>query len=310
MRFVPGNAQHVGARQSQQDAFGFGDPDDAAFVAHGGFLAVVCDGMGGMEHGEAASRAAVRAFLSAYVKKTFDESIPDALERSLHTANREVLEIAGQLGAVEGMGTTLVAAVIEDLSLYFISVGDSGLFHVHGGELRVVNRPHVFANYLEQAVARGEIPLEAALNHPERDSLTSYIGAATVDEIDRNLEPWPIAEGDTILLASDGMFKTLSSEEIAEALQGDPAAWPDTLVERTLAKGREYQDNVTVLSVTLAPVSTDEFPASAVYAAPRRKAPPLLEADMLPPPLPTLDEGPPPLPEDAVPAEGWPKPER
>src|SRR5262245_47929517 len=56
MRFLPGNAQHIGARTSQQDSFGFADPDDIEFISHGGFLAVVCDGMGGMEHGDAASR--------------------------------------------------------------------------------------------------------------------------------------------------------------------------------------------------------------------------------------------------------------
>src|SRR5690242_21476088 len=94
MRYLPGNAQHIGARQSQQDSFGFGDPDDQAFIAHGGFLAIVCDGMGGMEHGDAASRTAVKAFLEAYARKTPQESIPAALERSVHEANESVVELA------------------------------------------------------------------------------------------------------------------------------------------------------------------------------------------------------------------------
>ena len=51
MRHLPAHAQHIGSRRYQQDSFGFADPDDDDFLAHGGFLAVLCDGMGGMEHG-------------------------------------------------------------------------------------------------------------------------------------------------------------------------------------------------------------------------------------------------------------------
>jgi PPM family protein phosphatase len=256
MSFLPGNAQHIGNRSSQQDSFGFGDLDDEAFLAHGGFVAVVCDGMGGMEHGDAASRMAVRAFLEAYRRKSPAESIPEALERSAHEANDRVVEMAHELGAAESVGTTLVAAVLVDAgpknkAMYFISVGDSGLFHVSDGQIQTVNRPHVFANLLDNAVARGSMSREQALVHPERESLTSFIGVEVLEEIDRNVDPWPLSEGDSILLASDGLFKTLSPEEILSALNGPAQGWPDALVARTLAKQYEYQDNVTVLSVTL-----------------------------------------------------------
>src|SRR5712691_11851586 len=101
MRFLPAHAQHIGARHSQQDSFGFANPEEEAFIAHGGFLAVVCDGMGGMEHGDAASRTAVRAFLDAYQRKTPSESIPTALERSVREANDQVVALAQSLGMSE-----------------------------------------------------------------------------------------------------------------------------------------------------------------------------------------------------------------
>ena len=132
MRFLPGNAQHIGARHSQQDSFGFADPGDRAFLAHGGFLAIVCDGMGGMEHGDLASRTAVRVFLEAYRRKTPEESIPAALDRSVHEANFQVVTLARGMGMSEGIGTTLVAVAIHETSVYFISVGDSGIFHCSG----------------------------------------------------------------------------------------------------------------------------------------------------------------------------------
>ena len=117
MRYLPGNAQHIGARHSQQDSFGFLDPEDRAFISHGGFLAVVCDGMGGMEHGDAASRTAVKAFLEAYQRKTPDEPIPTALERAVRDANQQVVALANNLGMSEGIGTTLVATALTGTSM-------------------------------------------------------------------------------------------------------------------------------------------------------------------------------------------------
>jgi protein phosphatase len=277
MRFLPGQAQHIGARQSQQDSFGLARADDQEFISHGGYLAVVCDGMGGMERGDAASGMAVGAFMDAYRRKPPEESIPAALERSVHESNLQVLALAQSLGLVEGMGTTLVAAVLTETALYYVSVGDSAIFHVRSGQIQMVNRPHVFANVLEEAVARGEITVQAALMHPERESLTSFIGATALEEIDRNLEPWPIQPGDTILLASDGMFKTLEPEEIAGCLRGYAPAWPEALVGTTLSKQREHQDNVTVVSVTAEPESSEASPWTEHMGAP-----PLSKTEILP----------------------------
>jgi serine/threonine protein phosphatase PrpC len=251
MRYLPAHAQHVGSRRYQQDSFGFAEAEAEAFLAHGGFLSVLCDGMGGMEHGDVASQTAVSAILEAYARKTADESIPQALERSAREANERVIEAALNLGFTEGVGTTLVAAVLHESSLYFISVGDSGVFHIRNGHLQMVNRPHVFSNLLDEAAASGKISRAEADRHPERESLTSFIGIHDLQEIDRNTEPWPVGQGDTILLASDGLFKTLEPVEIVQCLKGHPQSWPQALVGRTLAQRQLGQDNVTVVSVTV-----------------------------------------------------------
>ena len=285
MRILPGNAQHIGARSSQQDSFGFADPNDHDFLEHGGFLAVVCDGMGGMEQGDAASRTAVRAFLEGYRRKPPEETIPAALERSVQYANAQVVALAHTLGLLENIGTTLIAAVVKDDTFFYTSVGDSAVFLVTGGHLSMINRPHVFANLLDQAVARGVISQADAERHPERESLTSYIGAENLEEIDRNLAALPLNPGDALLLATDGLFKTLEPEEMRACLDGPSQSWPEKLVARTLAKQREYQDNVTVLSVALesnataapppvpAParaVKITETPSEPSASAPRR----------------------------------------
>jgi PPM family protein phosphatase len=250
MRFRSASAQHIGSRESQEDSFGFG----GEAPLHAGFLAILCDGMGGMEHGELASQTAVRVFREAYARKRADESIPEALERCVFESNQAVLDLADELGALENIGTTLIATVATESGLFYISVGDSGLFFVSGSpdrrELMLLNRPHIFANFLERAVAKGLISTAEAARHPERGSLTSFIGIDMLEEVDRNRDPLPLRAGDTILLASDGLFNTLSEPEMAACLEGSSAGWPQTLVGETLAKGCPHQDNVTVVTVT------------------------------------------------------------
>ena len=246
MRFLSASAQHIGSRESQEDSFGFGEDTPA----HGGFLSIICDGMGGMQHGELASQTAVRAFREAYARKSAGESIPEALERCVFETNQAVLDLADDLGVLENIGTTLIATVATEAGLFYISVGDSGLFFVSQGEVSLLNRPHVFANFLERAVEKGLISREDAERHPERESLTSFIGIELLEEVDRNPEPLPLRPGDTILLATDGLFNTLSPQEIAQCLEGPAAEWPDELVSETLAKACPHQDNVTVVTVT------------------------------------------------------------
>src|SRR5262249_45121779 len=151
LRILAGSSQNIGARAYQQDAFAFSSHAQTEFVSHGGVLAIVCDGMGGMAHGDRASQIATQAFLDAYLRKSPKEPIPAALDRSLNAANHHVVAEARKLNVLEEMGTTLVAAVIHKAELHYISVGDSGLFHARSGQIRTVNRAHVFANYLDQA---------------------------------------------------------------------------------------------------------------------------------------------------------------
>jgi protein phosphatase len=250
MNYVLGHAQHQGDRGSQQDAFGFIEPSDPAFEAHAGKLVIVADGMGGMEHGDIASQTAVQCFLDSYRKKTPEEPIPAALERALLSANQAVVDFAQQAGCQDGTGTTFIAAVLHGDRLHWISVGDSHLYLFRNRKLHLLSHPHVFANLLARAVAAGHLSQEEANRHPERESLTSYIGSSHLEEIDRHAG-YALQPGDSLILASDGLFKTLSEDEIVANLTGDPQTWAPRLVERTIARRRPQQDNVTVVTVTL-----------------------------------------------------------
>jgi serine/threonine protein phosphatase PrpC len=244
MIVLPGNCQHIGARSSQQDAFGFSDKDDLVFVAHGGVLAVVADGMGGMAHGGEASHMAVRAFLHAYMTKSADENVPMALRRALDEANQAVISLAYQADE-ESVGTTLVAAVVYGNALHWVSVGDSRLYLWRDRRLTQLTEDHIYATELDRDAANGYIRREDAQNHPERHSLTSHLGLPQLDLIDHNPQHFPLFGGDRLLLCSDGLYVALVESEITTIFTSDAQQAAEDLISLVLGKSRQGQDNLT-----------------------------------------------------------------
>lgn len=254
----PGNCQHIGARSSQQDAFGFSDKDDHAFAAHGGVLAVVADGMGGMDYGGEASYLAVRAFLHAYMAKHADEAVPAAMLRALGEANQAVGTLAHP-ASEKNVGTTLVAAVVHGDSLHWVSVGDSRLYLWRSGQLTQLSEDHTYANDLDRDVAKGNLSRRDAENHPQRSSITSYLGLAHLDLISKNTKPFPLVAGDRLLLCSDGLYAALEKTEITPLFGREAQQTAEDMVALVLAKNRPGQDNLTVAILACEP---DSAPAA------------------------------------------------
>lgn len=272
-----GMAQHMGMRKEQQDFFGFYPPDpnqeDAcAFIRHGGFLGILCDGMGGLQNGREASVCAVNAFRNAYGNKKDNESIPDALLRSLYYCNQEVLSLARSLGQEGNCGSTLVAAVMHAHSLYWISVGDSHIYLCHNGQPRLLNEEHVYANRLNVAVQRGFLTAEEAASHPEREALTSFIGISELKEISQGAEE-NIVPGLSVMLCSDGLSKVLTPEEMHRVFAPDPQDWTQRMVEAVLDKKNLYQDNVTIAVISRLDIEGGSAAMNPKGARTREKTP-------------------------------------
>ena len=248
MRWQPGNAQHIGSRAEQQDSFGFSDPSDRPFVEHAGLAAVVADGMGGMANGGAASAAAVRGLLDAYRAKTAAESIPDALVRSINSANDAVTRLCRATG-VKNTGTTLAAIVLHQDWLYWVAAGDSRVYLYSEGILTRLTKDHVYAIDLDTQVAQGVITPDQAVSDPKREALTSYLGLETLPYVDRSVRPFPVKPGDCVLVCSDGLYRSLSEEEIAGSLETDGHNTCETLVDRAVSRHLPAQDNITVIAV-------------------------------------------------------------
>jgi len=251
----PGNAQALGRRAEQQDAFGFGCFDDPAFLAHGGYLAVLADGMGGMQDGGDAARRAVLAFLDSYAAKPPEEPIPTALDRALDAANRDVYELARTRAGEGECGTTLVAAVVHGDRLHWVAAGDSRLYHFAktAGQPRQLNTDHNYASDLDRGVAAGHCTPAEAEQHPDRDALTSFLGLAEIPEVNRSAQPVALACGDRVLLCSDGVYRTLTMAELAAPLTLPAQVAAERLIARITDAADPYQDNATVALLALDP---------------------------------------------------------
>jgi len=237
-----GNLHHIGKREEQQDSFCLSDINDGESTRKKGLLAVVADGMGGLEGGAAISQRVTDTFLSRYRKL----DIPDAdkfLYDSLMAAEKAVEELMAARH-VNG-GSTLVAVLLRGDVLHFISVGDSRIYLLRGEKLLQLNHEHTYGALLRERAARGEIDPEEPYINPRRDALTAYIGMGALKRIDRSERPISLQPGDKVLLCSDGVFNALGEDALISALSGEAAQAAAQIEEAVLAQELSNQDNFT-----------------------------------------------------------------
>jgi len=215
------------------------------------FLAIVADGVGGSNAGEAASRAAIET-IAAYVTTTMrcyytadpheSEEFLSALHAVALEANRAVIDRGAADPELQGMATTLTLALGVWPSLFLLQVGDSRAYLLRGGELRQLTRDQTVAQDL---VDQGVLRLSAAHRSPLAHVLSSAIGGEAQPQVARvALEP-----ADVILLCSDGLTKHVPDQAIRDRLASMTSA-PQVcqdLVADALAGGGS--DNVTVVVI-------------------------------------------------------------
>jgi len=242
------NIQGIGGRESQQDSFGLTDVSNL----QKGFCAVVADGMGGIANGAEISQIVVSNTLRLFNETPVSYADQaDLLLQMASNAHRNARVFIDRQGG-KLSGSTMVAVIIKNSSLYFLSIGDSRIYLLRGGTLIQLNREHNYASDLDEKAARGEISWQEARNSKQRAALTSYIGVADEMKIDRNISPIPVAKGDRVLLMSDGVFGTLSEAELTEA-----ASIPDIhgagaqIEECVKANRKKNQDNFTAIILGL-----------------------------------------------------------
>lgn len=244
-RITLGVSSIMGTRKNQQDSV-------YTMNAHDMTLAVVCDGMGGMEGGELASQMAIQ-ILSQDFADNADEDIPDFYQQAAKHMDTAVHGLMRETGELMQAGTTVVSAIIRDKQLYWLSVGDSRIYILRAGEFIQVNRDHNYRMRLDEQLEQGIITDEEYLEKMSQgEALISYIGMGNVSLMDINPMPFLLEDGDVILLCSDGLYKRLSDEEIQEIIEMelpdvDEAA--QNLTRIVMEKTIGSQDNTSVILI-------------------------------------------------------------
>ena len=235
--------QIIGARSDQQDACGAAAAEEDASR---GLLAVLSDGMGGMNAGERYSRVATETMLQGFTAAPPSADACAELLGLFLAAQREaLLQIPGEN---EG-GATVVAVLIRDGRCAFLSCGDSRIYLLRGGGLLQLNREHTLGPALDERAALGYLPEEDAVYNTRRAALTSHLGMNPLKALDRNLRPFDLLPGDRLALMSDGVFGTLDEDTLCRALSGPLDQAPDRVTSLLRAAAHPKQDNASVLLV-------------------------------------------------------------
>lgn len=173
-------------------------------------LFVVADGMGGHQAGDYASRYIVENLVS-YLQYTENSQIVPLLREAILKVNTMLYHEAKEKPEFSGMGTTLVAAVADENTLYVANVGDSRLYLVRD-RIRQVTRDH---SYVEELVSLGRLERGSKDYKDKKNIITRAVGTEDkllVDFFEVGLEP-----GDYILMCSDGLSNMLEDAEMVRS---------------------------------------------------------------------------------------------
>ena len=245
-----------GARDYQEDSSAFWPTKeipggaDAAAADGSRLVAVLADGMGGHTAGALASRMVCESFIEAYAGH--DGSRAERLLNSLSRANAALAAKVEANPVLSGMGSTLVAAVLSDEGVEWVSVGDSPLLLFRRGEIALLNEDHSLAPELDRLAKIGRITAEQARSDPRRHMLRSAVTGEELDLVDVSRKPLVLEAGDYVILASDGVhtLDTAEIQRIVSAYAGDGAeAVAGALIRAVEAMRDPHQDNTTIIAV-------------------------------------------------------------
>lgn len=218
-------------RTNNEDCFGY-DLETNIFI--------VCDGMGGMAAGEIASNLAVQETLQRYKNLCLQElSLEEKLQVAITDANHAVWNLAAIHPNFRGMGTTLVAACIHNSEVVIANVGDSRAYLLRGGGCLQITEDHSYC-------PRQSTPeMETSQTAQIQSLITRAVGVdatVTADLFSAEMEP-----GDIILLATDGLTRYVTPEEIANLVYRQNSLEQTSRSFIELCHARGGADNVTCL---------------------------------------------------------------
>jgi protein phosphatase len=230
--------------------------EDNFLVAPGPSLYAVCDGMGGHNAGEVASKMAIET-LQAFIEKSHKEKEitwpygldvnlsfdGNRLKTAIKLANKKVFRAADNREEYTGMGTTVVAGLVTSDVLTVGSAGDSRCYLLRKGQLSQLTRDD---SWVSAALGEGILNSDEIERHPLRNVITKAVGAKETIELD--VVEQKLQAGDVVLLCSDGLHAMLGDDQIRDTLTPFPAGLEEAagkLIDAANEAGGK--DNVSVV---------------------------------------------------------------
>lgn len=238
MRII-GNTDVGRTRIANEDAFKYGTFDD------GTSWAVVCDGMGGVHGGKIASSTAIN-MVSQKIRKCYNpamsiSSIENLLLSSITTANCIVFDRGESDSELEGMGTTIVAAIIKNNEACIAHVGDSRAYLISDDSIKLVTKDH---SLVQEMLDIGEITQSEFEHHPIKNIITRAIGVDEKIEIEFDIIEFN--DSDSLILCSDGLSGQVDKDTMLKIYkETEFESLADKYIE--VANDNGGIDNITVV---------------------------------------------------------------
>ncbi len=180
----------------------------------GGILAVLCDGIGGNNAGDLASRFALKSALQ-FFSASKSEDYLERVKLTIEEANRFVLNHSFSRNPQKNMATTLELVFIKDNTVYFGHIGDSRIYHLKSKRLSQLTKDH---SLVQKLLDEGYITHKQAANHPQRHVIVKALGDNENIEPDLSKIRLKESEDNRIFLCSDGLTNLICNAELEEIL--------------------------------------------------------------------------------------------
>ena len=226
-----GHSTHVGLRREHNEDTYYADADLGLWL--------VADGMGGHEHGEVAS---------ALARDTLVHEISNgaSLAKAVQSADAEIIQHSSRKAEALPMGTTIVALRVISNDYEICWVGDSRIY-LWNGSLRQISQDH---SYVQELIQQGAITQEQARTHPHRNVVTQALGVTDPQSLRVETLRGTLAQGEQILLCSDGLTEEVDDAQIAEVLGRSDLSTQESVDHLILAAlDGGGSDNITVILV-------------------------------------------------------------
>lgn len=241
MKFTIFQNSLQGPRPYNQDRLAYSYSKDA-------LLLVVADGMGGHKHGEIAAQLAVTTMTEAFQRLAVPmlSSPAKFLIDHIQQVHDMIDQLTQEREMLESPRTTIVAAVVQRGVLYCAHVGDSRLYHFRDGHLLYRTEDH---SIVQSLYNKGMIEKGDMSTHPYRHKVYSCLGGDTPPKIELS-DRHELAEGDTILLCTDGVWGAVADDQMRRILNSPSITDSVTeLLNQAEKVSREQGDNMSAIGL-------------------------------------------------------------